>query len=179
MNPSPTDPVAVEEWMKSLDFRWSQGGYWVSDTNGLIAPDQAAFFYNVVQQQMVEARLDEQLSTGTLRFKPDKDGDYGAVYYFVPGEDTVKPQQDRIAELEATLKEQVKPKHGPISPAANKISNCHNAPVVLCEGTAWDVPAESIRDGSTYYYGCTECHETCLVHFAKLEASGEEKSNAV
>jgi hypothetical protein len=53
---------------------------------------------------LLEARKDEQLSTGTLRFKPDKDGDYGAVYYFIPGEDTVKPQRDRIAELEAALK---------------------------------------------------------------------------
>jgi len=42
-----------------------------------------------------------------------------------------------------------------------ELSKCHNAPVVLCEGAAWDVPKESIRDGSTYYYGCTECHEAC------------------
>ena len=54
-------------------------------------------------QAVAEARLDEQLSTGTLRFKPDKGGDYGAVFYFNPGEDTVKPQPDRIEQLQAEL----------------------------------------------------------------------------
>lgn len=43
----------------------------------------------------------------------------------------------------------------------HQLSACHNAPVVLCEGAAWDVTPESIRPGSTYCYGCTECHEAC------------------
>lgn len=51
--------------------------------------------------------------------------------------------------------------HGKDLPEPKRLSHCHNAPVVLCEGNAWDIPAESIRSGSTYFYGCTECHEAC------------------
>lgn len=43
----------------------------------------------------------------------------------------------------------------------NTMSDCCNAPVVTCEGAAWDVPPESIKRGSTYYYGCTKCHKAC------------------
>lgn len=40
-------------------------------------------------------------------------------------------------------------------------SACCHAPVVLCKGEDWDVPKESIRDGSTYCYGCTNCKQKC------------------
>ena len=42
-------------------------------------------------------------------------------------------------------------------------SDCHNAPVVHCEGTAWDVDPASIKAGATFYYGCSECHKACAV----------------
>jgi hypothetical protein len=62
--PSPTDPVAVQEFAESLNYRWSQGGYYIHDTYGAMAPEVMAFFYNVVQQQMVEARQDENRRSG-------------------------------------------------------------------------------------------------------------------
>jgi hypothetical protein len=40
----------VAEFMRQHDFRWSQGGYWVSDTLGLIAPDQATFIWRTSVQ---------------------------------------------------------------------------------------------------------------------------------
>lgn len=46
----------VSAWLKTLGFRWSQGGYWVNDRYGALAPDQAIFFYDA----MVEVRKDEQ-----------------------------------------------------------------------------------------------------------------------
>ena len=43
----------------------------------------------------------------------------------------------------------------------NTLSKCHNAPVVTCEGAVWDIDPKTIKRGSTYYYGCTECREAC------------------
>jgi hypothetical protein len=51
-----------------------------------------------------------------------------------------------------------------MNPSNQSLSDCHQAPVVLCEGNAWDVPLESIKDGSTYGYGCTECHKWCGIY---------------
>jgi hypothetical protein len=36
--------------------------------------------------------------------------------------------------------------------------------MVLCEGAAWDVSADSIRDGSTFYYGCSFCKQACDIY---------------
>jgi hypothetical protein len=47
-------------------------------------------------------RLDEQMSTGTLRYKPDKGGDYGAVYYFTDHSTTIT-QAQRIEALQTQL----------------------------------------------------------------------------
>lgn len=51
-------------------------------------------------------------------------------------------------------------------PTNTPLSSCHGAPVVVCEGTAWDVPPESIKKGSTYWYGCTECKQACDLYVA-------------
>lgn len=48
-----------------------------------------------------------------------------------------------------------------MSQSPTPLSDCCNAPTVLCEGTVWDVPLSSVRAGSTYSYGCSECHEMC------------------
>lgn len=50
-----------------------------------------------------------------------------------------------------------------------QLSACHKAPVVICEGAVWDVPLGSIREGSTYFYGCTECHKACDLYVALAE----------
>lgn len=49
-----TKQEKVAAWLRALDFRWSQGGYWMHDKYGALAPDQATFFYDVV----LEAQLD-------------------------------------------------------------------------------------------------------------------------
>lgn len=54
------------------------------------------------------------------------------------------------------------------------LSDCHQAPVVLCEGNAWDVPLGSIKNGSTYGYGCTECHKWCDIYAATQPSSQPE-----
>jgi len=58
-NPSPTDPVAVQEWAKSIGLVHSDFHkcYWKDKQ--MLDPELVAYFYNVVQQQMVAARLDE------------------------------------------------------------------------------------------------------------------------
>ena len=37
--------TSLEEFMTSRDWRWSQGGYWVHDNLGALAPDQARYLY--------------------------------------------------------------------------------------------------------------------------------------
>lgn len=52
-----------------------------------------------------EARLDEQERTCTIRYRPDKDGDYGKVYFYNNDGSTVKSQAARITELQQLMKE--------------------------------------------------------------------------
>jgi hypothetical protein len=59
------------------------------------------------------------------------------------------------------------------------LSDCHQAPVVLCEGNAWDVPLESIKNGSTYGYGCTECHKWCGIYAAAHPSNQPEPKKPI
>ena len=63
MNPSPTDPVAVQEFAESLGMTFDErNGLWYLKRDNGVYPRlyfeefQLAFFYNVVQQQMVAAQ---------------------------------------------------------------------------------------------------------------------------
>lgn len=58
-----------------------------------------------------------------------------------------------------------------------KLSHCHKAPVVICEGAAWDVPLESIRKGSTYFYGCSLCHKACDIYTGSDTKNPSEKGS--
>lgn len=49
------------------------------------------------------------------------------------------------------------------------LSKCHNAPTVVIKGNLWDVDPESMTRGSTYGYGCTECHKACDVASSESE----------
>ena len=63
------DPVAVQEWMESLGFHKAakeppETTYYPNDLSDKTRPSfvnykDCAFFYNVVQQQMVAARMEE------------------------------------------------------------------------------------------------------------------------
>jgi hypothetical protein len=66
-------PSAVARWATSIGFRWSQGGYWISDQYGAVAPDVMDLFH----RQMLAARIDElKLAGKNTQFK---DPDY-AIY---------------------------------------------------------------------------------------------------
>ena len=64
-----TEDQKIAEWLTSLDFRWSQGGYWINDEHGAISPDQAAFFYKathpkpVIDNSDLERQANKMIST--------------------------------------------------------------------------------------------------------------------
>lgn len=56
-----TKQEKVAAWIQNLNFRWSQGGYWIHDKYGALAPDQATFFYEVVEEAELRGHIDEWL----------------------------------------------------------------------------------------------------------------------
>jgi hypothetical protein len=90
-----TEPVpSIDEVIRALCHRFED-------------PKQDSFQAQVdakaqLQRICASERLDEQMSTGTLRYKPDKGGDYGAVYYFTDHSTTIT-QAQRIEALQTQL----------------------------------------------------------------------------
>lgn len=80
-HPQPSDPVEV--YMKAHDWRWSQGGYWVHDSFGLLAPDQARYLYLTD----LESRRDELERVGYRGHDDDRKADLDRQIAAVKGED--------------------------------------------------------------------------------------------
>lgn len=84
----------VKAWMESIGWRWSQGGYWVKDGLPVIPQDLAAEMH----RQYLQGKIEE------LRHVESR-GLSGAYYWYNDGEYREIPISNRIAQLEAELKE--------------------------------------------------------------------------
>jgi len=106
---SPTDPVAVREFMKELGFIWSEANqvyFLETDFDKDIELWQAIFFYNVVQQQMVAAQVNTLTKLQKNMPKPIKKFDYTDAAWHHGFNDASDTAQGIIKRELAALREQ-------------------------------------------------------------------------